>query len=117
MYRYYGVVVMLIIGAFLAGMFCHTTITKLNPVGQAVADSTDWNQVDSIRKKVEAGDFQIDLKAMNAICVKRTFNTGTLCTFIMYKDKDSVLKEQYFTCSEEKHKELVEQFKRQIGPF
>jgi hypothetical protein len=111
MYKYYGVIVSLIVAAFFVGMFCSKSITKIAP---AKASDTDWASVDSIRKKVEAGDFQIDLKAMNAICIKRTYNGGNFCTYILYKNKDSTLSEQYYTCSEEKHKELAEQFKRQM---
>ncbi len=82
-----------------------------------VKDSTDWTFNDSLRNKVEQSGFEMDLKALNVICIKRTFDDGNFCTYIMYKDKDGNLHDHQFTCSERKHNQLIRQFKRQIGDF
>jgi hypothetical protein len=77
-------------------------------------NADDWS--DSVRKIVENGDFEINFKKMQAVFIKRTYGEGIFKTVVYYKNENKGLSEQYFICSEKKHKQLVKQFKKEMGP-
>jgi hypothetical protein len=68
----------------------------------------------SIQKRIEQSEFEIDFKAIKAFSIERSLENGQAITIIGYKDKDDNDKEWNFTCSEEKHKQLAEQFRKDI---
>jgi hypothetical protein len=94
-----------------------TTIQKDTVRIKDTVNLGDWHTNDSIRQIVIRQGFEINFKLINAYYVKRTYKEGAFFTAIGYVDKDSTLQDLYFTCSEEQHKRLVRQFKRQIGSF
>lgn len=63
-------------------------------------------------------DFEFDFRAVRAFSIERdireTSGVPKAVTIIGYKDKEDQVQQWYFSCSEEKHKQLAEQFRKEI---
>ena len=68
----------------------------------------------ALLNKVQQSEFELDFKAINAFSIERTVQGDQAVTIIGYKDKDGTIGQWTFQCSEEKHRQLAEQFKKDI---
>jgi hypothetical protein len=64
--------------------------------------------------KIQQSEFEVDFKAMNAFSFERTIEKGIPVTIVGYRGKNGEIALWYLYCSEENHKRLAEQFKRDI---
>ena len=68
----------------------------------------------ALLNKVEQSEFEVDFKAMNAFSIERSNQDNQAVTIVGYKDKDGSIGQWYLCCSDENHKRLAEQFKKDI---
>jgi hypothetical protein len=59
-------------------------------------------------------EFEINFKSINAFSIERAIKEKVLVTLIGYKDINGNVQVWFFRCSEETHKRLVKQFKKEI---
>ena len=79
--------------------------------------------LDKVNKEMQSSEFAVDFEEMNAFSIERYVNGNVPCTLIGYfidepvvaEDKKigskKVLNQWYLYCTQERHTELVDQFK------
>jgi hypothetical protein len=110
------VYVTIIIISFLAGAYTHKH--KFTPTSNPIVSVRDTlpPKPDNtlLMAKMQQSEFEIDFKAMNAFSIERSIQDNQTITIIGYRDKEGSIGQWYLSCSEENHKRLAEQFKKDI---
>jgi hypothetical protein len=103
--------------SFVAGIFagkCTTSkpaVVAASPIQKIEPPKPDNT---ALLKRIQESDFEINFKAIKALSIERTIENGIPMTVIGYKKSDNSISEWNFVCSDENHKRLAEQFKKDI---
>jgi len=96
----------LIICAFSTCKISFKNKNETTAIGTPVAASHEpaWSEI-------ENQSFEIDMKKLEVVLIKRSFNSGSEATLIRYQSGQ----EEYFMCSKETHEKLVRQFQAMLN--
>lgn len=79
----------------------HTSRTKGTEKKEVECDTLNW-------ALIENEDFELDMKKMDVVLIKRSFNEGDEVTLIELADGE----QRHFVCSRSIHQRLVNEFRK-----